>query len=76
MRVQRYSDLDDVVFAEHTAGVSSVSVLSDGALQLMDRTKKHFYFPVSQHSENSRAADNRKYQGNLSKVGTSTIIGI
>lgn len=30
------SDLDDVVFAEHTASVASVSVLSDGALHLRD----------------------------------------
>lgn len=31
------SHLDDVVSAEHAAGVASVSVLSDGALHLRDK---------------------------------------
>lgn len=35
------SDLDDVVSAEHSTSVASVSVLSDGALHLKDAQHEH-----------------------------------
>lgn len=42
------SDLDDVVSAEHTASVASVSVLSDCALHLRGTRQKHHDFIIRQ----------------------------